>query len=259
MIKGEFVQPEIRIVPDKQALNQAAAQEIERRALEAIRAKRSFTIALAGGSTPKSVYALMGEPPAAQRLPWDKMYFFFGDERHVPPDHQDSNYRMAEESLFCKVPVTRDHLFRVPAENPDAEQAAQLYERTVREFFRLQPGEFPRFDLILLGLGPDGHTASLFPDTAALGETNRLVVANWVQKFNTHRITFTVPVLNNAAAVMFMISGEEKRQALQAVLQSNAPAEQYPAKLVRPTNGELLWLINEDAAPPGLLWDQKPA
>jgi 6-phosphogluconolactonase len=187
------------------------------------------------------------------------MYFFFGDERHVPPDHQDSNYRMAEDSLFCKVPVTRDHLFRVPAENPDAAQAAENYERTLREFFRLQAGEFPRFDLILLGLGPDGHTASLFPNTAALRETRRLVVANWVEKFQTHRITFTIPVLNNAAAVMFMVSGEEKRPAVEAVLQTNAAPEQFPAKLVRPGSGELIWLIDEDACPPGLVKQSKPA
>lgn len=253
------MQPDIRIVRDKEALNQAAAAEIEHRALETIRAKRSFTVALAGGSTPKTVYATLADPPAAQRLPWDKMYFFFGDERHVPPDHPDSNYRMAEDTLFCKVPVTRDHLFRVPAENPDADQAAQLYDRSIREFFRLQPGEFPRFDLILLGLGPDGHTASLFPDTAALREPTRLVVANWVPKFNTHRITFTVPVLNNAAAVMFMVSGEEKREALKAVLQSNASPEHFPARLVRPASGELIWLIDEDACPPGLTLQQKPA
>jgi 6-phosphogluconolactonase len=253
------VRPDIRVVTNKQELNQAAAAEIERRTGEAVRAKGGFTIALAGGSTPKSVYSLLAEPATAKRLPWDKMYFFFGDERHVPPDHQDSNYRMAEESLFCKVPVTQDHLFRVPAENPDAGQAAESYQRTLRNFFRLQPGEFPRFDLILLGMGPDGHTASLFPHTAALHENNRLVVANWVEKFNTHRITFTVPVINNASAVMFMISGAEKRPALSAVLTSDASPEEFPSKLVRPENGELIWLIEADACPPGLERQQKPA
>ena len=244
-----MVEPDIRVVRDKQEINRAAAAEFVKRALEAVQQSGRFTVALAGGSTPKSVYTLLGDNPESQRLPWDKVYFFFGDERHVPPDHADSNYRMAKESLFCKVPVNEDHLFRVPTENPDADQAAAEYELSLRDCFQLSDGEFPRFDLILLGMGPDGHTASLFPGTAALRETRRLVVANWVEKFKTHRITFTVPVINHAACVLFMVSGEEKRDALRAVLHSDASAEQFPAKLVHPTQGELIWLVDEAAYP----------
>jgi 6-phosphogluconolactonase len=253
------VEPDVRVFPDKQEINRAAAAEFVARALEAVGRSGSFTVALAGGSTPKSVYTLLGDNPESQRLPWGKMQFFFGDERHVPPTHPDSNYRMAEESLFCKVPVNEDQLFRVKGENPDADQAAAEYERTLRDCFQLSDGQLPRFDLILLGMGPDGHTASLFPGTQALRQTQRLVVANWVEKFKTHRITFTAPVINNAACVIFMVSGEEKREALRAVLHGDAPAEQFPAKLVHPTQGELIWLVDEAAYPDAANQQQKRA
>lgn len=176
------------------------------------------------------------------------MFFFWGDERHVPPADPESNYRMAEETLLTKIPVAAANVFRIPAENPNAAAAALAYEETLRKFFALQPGQFPRFDLILLGMGPDGHTASLFPGTAALQEQSRLVVSNWVEKFRTSRITLTLPVLNAARCVAFLVSGTDKASALQAVLESDAPGEQYPSKLVRPTNGKLIWLIDRAAA-----------
>jgi 6-phosphogluconolactonase len=181
-------------------------------------------------------------------LPWDRIFFFWGDERHVPPDDPDSNYRMAKEALLSKVAIPAANTFRVPTENPDAAQVAQDYEETLRKFFNLGPGEFPRFDLILLGLGPDGHTASLFPETAALQEKSRLVVANWVEKLKTHRITFTLPVLNAARNVAFLVSGMDKAAALREVLEGTAPGEKYPAKLVRPTDGRLIWFVDRAAA-----------
>jgi 6-phosphogluconolactonase len=239
--------PEIRVLTTPQELFAAAAEEVVRAANEAVARRGRFTIALSGGSTPRNLHTLLATN-ARTSLPWDHMFFFWGDERHVPPTDPESNYRMAEETLLSKIPVASANVFRIPAENPDAATAADAYEQTLRKFFALQPGEFPRFDLILLGMGPDGHTASLFPGTAALQEKSRLVVANWVEKFKTSRITLTLPVLNAARCVAFLVSGTDKAAALQAVLQSDAPGEQYPAKLVRPRDGKLIWLVDRAAA-----------
>ncbi len=239
---------EIRTLTTPQELFGAAAEEVVRATDEAVTHRGRFTIALSGGSTPKSLYNLLATNARAT-LPWDRMFFFWSDERHVPPTDPDSNYRMANEAMLAKIPVAASNVFRVPAENPDADGAAQAYELTLRKFFELKPGEFPRFDLILLGIGPDGHTASLFPESAALQEKSRLVVANWVEKFKTNRITFTLPVLNAARSVAFLVSGTDKAPALHAVLEDeSAPADRYPAKLVRPSEGKLLWLVDRAAA-----------
>ncbi len=238
---------EIRTLTTPQELFDAAAEKVIQAANEAVVARGRFTIALAGGNTPRSLYNLLATNGRSS-LPWDRMFFFFGDERHVPPDDPQSNYRMANEAMLSKIPVPAGNVFRVPAENPDAPAAAALYDQTVRQFFALAPGQFPSFDLILLGLGPDGHTASLFPGTAALQEKSRLVVANWVEKFKTNRITFTLPVLNAARCVAFLVSGTDKAPALKAVLEGDAPDEQYPARLVRPSNGKLIWMVDRAAA-----------
>jgi 6-phosphogluconolactonase len=247
---------EIRTLTTPQELFGAAAEEVVRATNEAVTHRSRFTIALSGGSTPKSLYNLLATNARAT-LPWDRMFFFWSDERHVPPTDPDSNFRMADEAMLSKIPVAASNIFRVPAENPDAAAAAQAYEQTMQKFFELKPGEFPRFDLILLGLGPDGHTASLFPETAALQEKSRLVVANWVEKFKTSRITFTLPVLDAARSVAFLVSGVDKAPALHAVLDDEtAPGALYPAKLVHPSDGKLLWLLDRAAAsqlsnPPG--------
>jgi 6-phosphogluconolactonase len=238
---------EIRTLTTPQELFEAAAEEVVRAAKEAVAQRGRFTIALSGGSTPKSLFNLLATN-ARTVLPWDRMFFFWGDERHVPPTDPDSNYKMAEETMLSKIPVAAGNVFRIAAENPDAAAAAESYEKTLQKFFALQPGEFPRFDLILLGMGPDGHTASLFPGSAGLQEKSRLVIANWVDKFKTHRLTFTLPVLNAAACVAFLVSGTDKAPALHAVLESDAPGEQYPSKLVRPSDGKLIWLIDRAAA-----------
>ena len=239
--------PEIRTLTTPQELFAAAAEEVVRVATEAVSQRGRFTIALSGGSTPRNLYTLLATN-ARTSLPWDRMFFFWGDERHVPPTDPDSNYRMVEETLLSKVPVPAANVFRIPGENPNAAAAAQAYEQTLRKFFALQPGEFPRFDVILLGMGPDGHTASLFPRSAALQEKSRLVVANWVEKFLTSRITLTLPVLNAAHCVAFLVSGIDKAPALRAVLEGDAPGEQYPAKLVRPIDGKLIWFVDRAAA-----------
>ena len=238
---------ELRRLTTPQELFQAAAEEVIQTATNAVAKRGRFTIALSGGSTPKNLYTLIAANASAS-LPWAQMFFFWGDERHVPPDDPDSNYRVAKETLLSKVPIPAANIFRVPSENPDASTAAEAYEQTLRKFFALAPGEFPRFDLILLGLGPDGHTASLFPETAALQEKSRLVVANWVEKLKTSRITFTLPVLNAARRVAFLVSGTDKAEVLHEVLEGNAPAEKYPSKLVQPVNGKLIWFVDRAAA-----------
>jgi 6-phosphogluconolactonase len=155
---------------------------------------------------------------------------------------------MVNEAMLSKVPVPPGNVFRVPTENPDAAAAAREYESTLRKFFGFEPGQFPQFDLILLGMGPDGHTASLFPGTAGLQEKSRLVIANWVEKLKTHRLTFTLPVLNAARSVAFLVSGTDKASVLRSVLEEKVPGEQYPAKLVQPTDGKLTWFLDRGAA-----------
>jgi 6-phosphogluconolactonase len=240
-----FSSTEIRILATPAALFQAAAAEFAKLALDAVQKSGRFTVALSGGSTPRSLYQLLASG-AFPKLPWDKTYFFFGDERHVPPDHPDSNYRMANEAMLSKVPIPAANVFRIPAEMNDADAAAGAYEQTLRNFFGWRPGDFPRFDLVLLGLGPDGHTASLFPGSSALDENNKLVVANWVEKFKTHRITFTFPVLNHAACVMFLASGADKAAMVHEVLEN--PKAGLPSQKVHPTNGKLVWIIDTAAA-----------
>jgi 6-phosphogluconolactonase len=235
--------PELRIFPTPADLFRGAAEEFVDQATASVTQRGQFTVALSGGSTPRSLYQLLASG-TFPKLPWDKTYFFFGDERHVPPDHPDSNYRMANEAMLSKAPA--QNVFRIPAEMKDADAAASVYEQTMRTFFRLGRGEFPRFDLILLGLGPDGHTASLFPASSALNEKRRLVVANWVEKFKTYRLTFTYPVLNHAACVMFLASGTDKAGILRQVLEN--PQADLPSQKVCPTNGRLVWMVDSAAA-----------
>jgi len=227
----------------------AAAGEIVHLANRAPSASKPITIALSGGSTPRGLHALLaGDPAIRDRLPWHHLHFFWGDERHVPPDHPQSNYRMAHESLFSLAPVPSENIHRVPAEEPDAALAAEKYERELRTFFGLEVGQMPRFDCILLGMGSDGHTASLFPETEALHESNRLVVANWVDKFKAYRVTLTVPVLNHADLVVFLVSGHDKAEALKEVLQGDRQPDRFPAQLIRPDPGKLLWIVDRAAA-----------
>ena len=235
----------IEVLPTGADLFHTAAEEFVSAGRAAIGAQGRFTVALSGGSTPKALYSLLAANYAS--FAWNRVFLFFGDERHVPPTDPESNYRMVNEALLTKIAIPAENVFRVPAENPDAAAAAADYEAQLRRFFALKPREFPRFDLILLGMGPDGHTASLFPDSEALNEQTRLVVANWVAKFNTHRITFTLPVLNHAHEVMFMASGADKADMVQNVLEGkNTPP--LPSQRVQPTDGKLLWMLDEAAA-----------
>jgi 6-phosphogluconolactonase len=242
---------DVRVFPTSAELFPAAAAEFKRLAQGAIRSAGRFTVALSGGSTPRNLFKLLAALPDGD-IPWEQVYFFFGDERHVPPDDPESNFRMANENLLSRIYARPENVFRVHAEQ-DAETAAKNYEEQLVKFFNLQSGQFPRFDLIMLGLGPDGHTASLFPGSMGLEERQRLVIANWVEKFNAFRITFTYPVLNQAARVMFMATGADKADAVRRVIEDKKQGP--PAGGVAPTDGKLLWFLDRDAAaelPPGL-------
>jgi len=234
----------IRTLPSAADLFRGAADEFVRLGRELIANRGRFVVALSGGSTPRALYSLLAKDHAD--FPWSRTFLFFGDERHVPPDHPDSNYRMVNESLLSKIAIPAGNVFRVPAENPDPAAAAADYEAKIRQFFQLSSNEFPAFDLILLGLGPDGHTASLFPDSEGLKEQSRLVIANWVEKFKTHRISFTFPVLNHATDAMFLVSGPDKADKVREILQGEHEPP-YPAQLVQP-EGRLLWMLDEAAA-----------
>ena len=240
---------DIRVYPGAAALARGVRDEFARAALEAVTARGRFTVALAGGTTPKQAYSdLAGaQESGAQRLPWDRIHVFFGDERCVPPDHPDSNFHMARGALLGRVPLPPSNVH--PLRGGDApEEAAKAGEAELRKFFDLRPGGFPRFDLVMLGLGTDGHTASLFPGTDALNETARLVRANWVQKLEAYRLTFTFPVLNAAAQVLFTASGSGKAQVLREVLHAGPDGPSHPAARVRPAGGRLLWFVDEAAA-----------
>jgi len=241
--------PEIQRVDDAAALYAAAAALFVRAAADAIRAAGAFTVVLAGGSTPRGLYTQLASDPAFRdAVEWEKVHFFWGDERHVAADHPDSNYRMAHEAMLGRLPVDPAHVWRIKGEYPEASKAAEEYEHNLRSIFRLSRGQLPRFDLVLLGMGPDGHTASLFPGTTALSERRRLAVSNWVGKFCADRITLTTPVFNNASCVMFLVQGAEKAAALKAVFEKQFEPEQLPAQLIRPHRGRLLWLVDRTAA-----------
>ena len=243
---------DVRVLPNADALFRAAAEEFVRVAAEAAGARGAFSVSLSGGSTSKGLYALLaGDPALFAAVPWDRTHVFWGDERHVPPDHPDSNYRMANEAFLSKVPIPRAHVHRIAGEDPDSGRAAAEYEEELRRHFRLAPGEIPRFDLVLLGLGPEAHTASLFPGTAALDETARLAVSTWIGRLFTDRITLTAPVFNAAANVAFLVAGHYKAMALKAVLDGPYEPRQLPAQLIRPSSGRLV--IFADAAAARLL------
>jgi 6-phosphogluconolactonase len=227
---------------DPQQLAEAAARDFATKAQAAIAERGSFTVALAGGSTPKATYEILARDYAGE-LDWSKVHVFFGDERTVPPDHEDSNYRMAHEALLSHVPVGSIH--RMRGELQPTETAA-AYEEELREFFGASD-EPPSLDLILLGIGEDGHTASLFPETSALEVHDHWVVANPVLKLDTTRLTLTVPVINSARAVSFLVAGEGKAEALKQILEGDADPRQYPAKLVRPAGGPV-WMVDRAAA-----------
>ena len=238
---------ELRVFSDLDALSHAAAEEFARLAARAGAAGRAFTVALAGGSTPRRTYERLGTE-WRDRIPWESVQIFFSDERHVPPDHHDSNYGMAYRALLSRIPAPPGNVHRLATELEDPAQVAEVGDTMLRQFFRVKEGEVPRFDLIFLGLGADGHTASLFPGSPALKETSRFVASTWVESVRAHRITLTLPVINRAAGILFLVSGGEKAAILREVLEGDAPTDRVPARAVQPADGRRLFYVDRDAA-----------
>lgn len=231
---------------DLPELSRKAANEFIRLANQSVKANDRFIVALSGGSTPKNFYSLLATPEFTE-IPWPKIYFFWSDERCVPPDHPESNYRMVRETLLSKIKVPEQNVHRMKGEDRP-ELAAMTYQRTIQEFFRLAEGEFPRFDLILLGLGADGHTASLFPGSPALRETQRLVAAVVTDFPPPNRLTLTLPVINNAAHIIFLVAGSDKASALRDTVRAKNDAIDVPARLIQLREGNLIWLVDQSAA-----------
>ena len=241
---------DVHISPNAEELARFAAEQFVRLAIEAHRERGLFTVALAGGSTPKTLYVLLAseQEPYRAQLDFGMIHFFWGDERHVPPDHPDSNYRMASEAMLSKVPVPLENVHRIKSEMADAEEAARDYEQVLENSFRLENRQLPRFDLVLLGMGSDGHTASIFPDSDVINEKRRLVVAPWIEKLKSYRITLTPSVLNKAASTIILVSGAEKAKILYKVLEGEYRPACFPVQLISPSEGGLVWLADREAA-----------
>jgi 6-phosphogluconolactonase len=240
----------ISVSKDLGELSTKAAAEFVRIAHRAIEERGQFSVALSGGSTPKALHAkLVGE-----KINWSKVFFFFGDERNVPPNHQDSNFRMADETLFGPLGISSNNIRRWQTEKDTPEAVAAKYSNEI-DVSAAPPSPAytggyaltPQFDLVLLGIGSDGHTASLFPHTKALQETAELAVANWVPQLDTWRYTLTFPVINNAANIMFLAAGADKAETLKEVIEGERRPDDLPAQSVHPVNGELFWFIDEAA------------
>ncbi len=236
--------PQLFVYPDRDQLSRAAADRFVESANESITTRGRFAVALSGGSTPRQLYQQLASNAYRARVDWPHVHVFWGDERTVPPDNADSNYRMANETLLSRVPIPQENIHRMLAEL-DPEVAAKEYEQTLHDFWG---NVLPRFDLALLGLGTNGHTASLFPYTSALSERTRECVAVWVPELNTTRLTLTVPVLNHAAQIVFLVSGIDKAGVLREVLRGPYEPERLPAQFIHAEDGELLWLVDQAAA-----------
>ncbi len=239
----------LEIFDNEQALFHAAAEKFVAVAGEAIAARGFFSVALSGGSTPKALYQLLTTEPYAGRVAWDKVEWFFGDERSVGPDDPESNYRMAREAMFAKLPIAPERVHRIRGESENPSEAAAEYATQLEKVLaESEAGKPPVIDLVLLGMGNDGHTASLFPFTKALHERTKWVVPNDVPQLNTRRYTLTLPVLNAASCVLFLITGVGKAKVLQEVLHGPSEPERLPSQTIVPDRGELLWYIDRAAA-----------
>ena len=237
-----MTQPEIQVLPDPAAVAAEAAERVVRAADEEIALAGRFSFVLAGGSTPKALYELLASDEYRDQIDWPHVEIYFGDERTVPPDHEDSNYRMAHEAMLSKLPIADSHVHRMRGE-VDPEEAAKDYGLLLKEKF----GDGGP-DLVLLGMGDDGHTASLFPGTTALAETKHRAFANPVPKLNTTRLTMTAPFINRAREVIITVTGANKAQRLAEVLEGPRDPERLPVQLIQPQSGKLTWLIDTAAA-----------
>jgi 6-phosphogluconolactonase len=237
------------VEPDSAALARRTAQHFVEITEQAVATRGRARIAISGGSTPKAAFQLLADPaqPWLKRMPWDKLDLYWVDERTVPPDHPDSNYRMTREAMLDRVPLKPEQIHRMEGEL-EPEVAAARYESLLRNTFRLEGAESPRFDLIALGMGDDGHTASIFPHTEAINEMGRLVTANQVPQKDTWRITLTWPVINHASSVFFLIGGRNKAELVKEVFTGPRDPDRLPSQLIWPAEGILTLILDKDAA-----------
>lgn len=242
------MRPEVRMAADPEGAAALAADLfVSVTRARAARAER-VAVVLSGGKTPQRMYELLASSPRRDEVRWSQLHFFWADERAVPPEHPESNFRLVHQTLLAPLGIAADRVHRICTELPDLEQAACAYEQDIRRFFALpEESTPPAFDLVFLGVGSDGHTASLFPGTDAVREQRRWVVANWVPQRSAWRITLTFPVLNAASCVGFLVSGAAKASAVARALAGNAPREECPAAGVRPA-GRLVWVLDRAAA-----------
>ncbi|HKY05320.1 MAG TPA: 6-phosphogluconolactonase [Blastocatellia bacterium] len=253
---------EVRVFQTGRELAEAAAGRFTELANHFINAEGRFTVALSGGSTPRLMFELLATRPPVAAVDWSRVCFFWSDERCVPPDDAESNYRMARETLLSKIDAPEQNIFRIPAEISPPELAARKYAAALEEFFGVREPEMPGFDLVMLGMGADAHTASLFPHTAALRVTGKIAAANYVDKLGAYRITLTAEAINRARNIIFLVAGSDKAQALAEVVGREGPGgeepgregpgggrdpESFPSQLVRPQSGSLLWMTDEPA------------
>lgn len=247
MPRSTIAEYSVYVTPERVA--EAAAALFTQAVQKAVQTRGLARVAVSGGSTPKLMFAMLADKtqPFVAQVPWERLQIFWVDERCVGPDHEESNYRMTREQLLHSVPLPESHVFRMEGEL-DPQVAASRYESVLRNQFRLEGAELPSFDLLLLGMGDDGHTASLFPHTDGLNELSRLVIANHVQQKETWRITLTAPVINRADQVVFLIEGAAKADRLHEVLLGDYDPERLPSQLIRPANGKLLLLLDAEAA-----------
>ncbi|MBV9615167.1 MAG: 6-phosphogluconolactonase [Ktedonobacteraceae bacterium] len=236
----------VAIYPDIDTLSQEAARYVVRVASEAITTHGRFTLVLAGGTTPKKLYGLLASEPYREQIDWALTEIFWSDERCVPPDSEDSNYHLAQQVLLGQIPIPAEQIHRMPADADDRDQASLTYTQEIQRVFGTNG--VPSFDLIQLGMGPEGHTASLFPHQASLHEQTRLVIPVSVPKPPPPRLTFTPPLLNAASHVLFLVTGQDKADALQAVLEGTYNPDEYPAQIIRPPKGEVTWMLDPAAA-----------
>jgi len=241
-------QPDIRIIQDGQWADHSAAL-LQQISDQTVRLRGRFLLALSGGSTPQRLYSTLTQSEWKQRMDWRRTAFLFGDERCVPPDHAESNYAMAQAALFQPLGIGPDQVYRMKGEDQDASSAARAYEETIRMVTKCPAPAIPQIDLVCLGLGEDGHTASLFPGTAALHDQTRLVAVGRAPKGVTRRLTLTLGVINRASVVLFLVTGSTKARMVRRLLEPETTADrQLPAALVKPDQGRLIWLLDQSAA-----------
>lgn len=236
---------QIQILPDLEAISHRAASIFVKIMRNAIDRKGRFVVAISGGLTPRSLYDLLATEEYRHQIDWEKVHFFWVDERCVPKDREESNFKVSFGSVLSKVSMPVGNIHRIKGEE-DPEKAAKDYEKEIRGFF--DTGDWPVFDLIILGMGADGHTASLFPGSKSLEERERLAVPVYLEEPKINRITLTLPVLNHASQILFLVSGRSKATVLSEVLRDGHNRDRYPAGLINPIHGDLIWLIDQEAA-----------